>query len=355
MRAFVMAAGYGKRLGGLGEDIPKPLLPLGGVPLIGFALEKLAASGVREAAVNLHHGAEKMRSALGAQAHGVRIRYFHEPQILGTAGGVKNAEAFLCEGGEPFLVINADAPSGADFRAALAHHRAGDFLATLVLRDSPEVEKYGPLEFDEAGRLRAFLGARAPGAPAGALRRAMFTGLSVMSPEMLRHIPPGVASGISKEVYPRLMREGARIGAVLSDAYWMDAGTPSRYLQANLDVVSGAFVPDFPWPPKGFLALEGPPMGWGEGSVEPPLLIGEGVEIRKNARAGPFTVLMGGATLESGAAARESLVFPGGSVARNALLRRCVVGPGAAASPACGEVRGAVFLRSRGREDMGAA
>ncbi len=355
MRAFVMAAGYGKRLRGLGEEIPKPLLPLGGVPLIGFALEKLAGAGVREAAVNLHHGAERIRSALGDEAHGVRIRYFHEPEILGTAGGLKNAEAFLRVGGAPFLVINADAPSGADFQAALAHHRAGDFLATLILRDSPEVEKYGPLELDEAGRLRTFLGARAPGAPQGALRRAMFTGLSVMSPELLRHIPRGVASGISKEVYPRLMRDGARIGAVLSDSYWMDAGTPSRYLQANLDVASGAFVPDFLWPPQGFLALEGPPMEWGEGSVEPPLLIGADVDIRKNAKAGPFTVLMGGATLEGGAAARESLVFPGGTVAQNVALRRCIVGPGAVASARGGQVRATVFLRRRGRYEMGCA
>ena len=117
MRAFVMAAGYGKRLGALGEEIPKPLLPLGGVPLICFALEKLASIGVKEAAVNLHHGAEKIRSALGDYAHGVHIQYFQEPEILGTAGGLKNAEAFLSEKDEPFFVINADAPCGAEFKS----------------------------------------------------------------------------------------------------------------------------------------------------------------------------------------------------------------------------------------------
>ena len=97
MRAFVMSAGYGKRLGALGEEVPKPLLPLGGVPLICFALEKLASIGVKEAAVNLHHCAEKIRSALGDYAHGVHIRYFHEPEILGTAGGIKNAEGFCAK------------------------------------------------------------------------------------------------------------------------------------------------------------------------------------------------------------------------------------------------------------------
>ncbi len=352
MRAFVMAAGYGTRLEALGEEIPKPLLPLGGVPLIGFALEKLAAIGVKEAAVNLHHGAEKIRSALGDYAHGVHIHYFHEPEILGTAGGIRNAEAFLCERNEPFFVINADALCGADLKTALAHHQQGDFLATLILRRSTEAQKYGVLEFDEAGRLRKFLDADAPGIPQGELSQAMFTGLSIMSPEMLSHIPAGVASDISTQVYPRLMESGARVGAVLSDSYWMDVGTPSRYLQANMDVMSGEYAPDFSWPPKGFLLIEGPPMNWGEGGIEPPVLMGPDVVIQKNAKAGPFTAMMAGATLGNHAVARESIVFPGGMVDENAILKRCIVGPGAMASSGSGEVREMVFLRGRERSKM---
>ncbi len=352
MRAFVMAAGYGKRLGALGEVVPKPLLPLGGVPLIGFALEKLAALGVRQAAVNLHHGADAIRSALGECAYGVEIRYFHEPDILGTAGGIKNAEAFLCEDEAPFFVLNADAPCGADLRAALAHHRRGDFLATLVLRHSPEVDRYGALEVDEAGRLRKFLDACAPGTPEGELQRAMFTGLSVMSPAMLRHVPAGVACDIALEVYPALMRSGARIGAILTDAYWMDAGTPARYLRANADVLAGAFVPDFAWPPAGYLLLEGPPVRWGEGSVCPPVLLGPNVVLHKNAQAGPFTTIMGGAILAENAVARETVVFPGGMVAADSVLEGCVVGPEAVAASQGARMSGEVFLRGGAREKM---
>ena len=352
MRAFVMAAGYGKRLGALGEEIPKPLLPLGGVPLIGFALEKLAAIGVKEAAVNLHHGAEKIRSALGGYAHGVHIHYFHEPEILGTAGGIKNAEAFLCEKNEPFFVINADAPCGADLKAALDHHQKGDFLATLILRRSTEAQEYGVLEFDATGRLRSFLDARAPGIPRQKLNQAMFTGLSIMSPEMLSHIPAGVASDISTQVYPRLMESGARIGAVLSDAYWMDVGTPSRYLQANMNVMSGEYAPDFSWPPPEFLLIEGPAMKWGEGSIEPPVLMGPDVVIQKNAKVGPFTAIMAGATLGNHAVARESIVFPGGMIDENSILERCIVGPDALASFCGREVREMIFLRGRERSKI---
>ncbi len=347
MRAFVMAAGYGKRLGALGEEIPKPLLPLGGVPLIGFALEKLASLGVKDAAVNLHHGAEKIRSALGDYAYGVHIHYFHEPEILGTAGGLKNAAAFLCEKNEPFFVINADAPCGADLKTALDHHQEGAFLATLILRRSPEAPRYGVLEFDEAGRLRKFLDTSAPGIPQGELSQAMFTGLSIMSPEMLSHIPVGVASDISTQIYPRLMKQGARIGALLSDSYWMDVGTPTRYLHANMNVMSGEYVPDFSWPTKEFLLLEGPAMKWGEGRIEPPVLIGPDVVIKKNAQAGPFTVIMPGATLGNNAVAQESILFPGGVIDEDSILKRCIVGPDAMASSGSGEVCEMVFLHNK--------
>lgn len=352
MRAFVMAAGYGKRLGTLGVEIPKPLLPLGGVPLIGFALEKLASVGVKDAAVNLHHGAEKIRSALGEYAYGVHIHYFYEPEILGTAGGIKNAEAFLCEKNEPFFVINADALCGADFKTALDHHQEGAFLATLIVRSSPDAPKYGVLELDEAGRLRRFLDANAPGIPQGELSQAMFTGLSIMSPEMLNHIPAGVASDISTQIYPELMKKDVRIGAVLSDSYWMDVGTPSRYLQANMNVMSGEYVPDFSWPTKELLLIEGPAMMWGEGSIDPPVLIGPDVVIQKNAQAGPFTVIMPGATLGNNTKAQESILFPGGVIDDNSILKRCIVGPGAMVSSCNGEVCDVVILHNKEQSNI---
>ena len=294
MRAFVMAAGYGKRLGTLGEEIPKPLIPLGGVPLIGFALEKLAAVGVKEAAVNLHHGAEKIRFALGDYAHGVHLHYFHEPEILGTAGGIKNAEEFLCEHNKPFFVINADAPCGVDLKIALAHHQKGDFIATLILRRSPEAERYGVLEFDESGRLRKFLDAYAPGSPQGELNQAMFTGLSVMSPEMLNHIAAGAASDISAQIYPELIKQDFRVGAVLSDSYWMDAGAPSRYLQVNKDLISGKFAPDFSWPTKEFLLIQGPPHEVGGGKHRAPCIDWPGCCYPQECESGPLHCSHGG-------------------------------------------------------------
>ena len=348
MRAFVLAAGLGVRMGSLGESVPKLLLPLGGVPVIRFALDRLRRAGVKEAVVNLHHRAEAIRAELGESACGVEIRYSFEPEILGTAGGIKQAEAFLRETGGPFFVLNADIISNADLEVALARHQAGGFLATLVLRTSPEAEKFGLLAVDKAGRLRRFLRAEAPGQPAGALTEGMFTGQSVLSPEFLDHIPPGRPCGISEEVYPPLIEGGALIGALVTNSYWADVGTPARYLDAADDLLAGRFVPGMDWPAGGDVLVEGPSMDWGGGVVHPPVLIGKGVRLGRGASAGPFAVLGGGATLGEGASVAHSVLFPGAEVGEKVSLERCIVGPDAlAVSPDGERCIESVFLKGQ--------
>ena len=337
MRAFVLAAGLGIRLGPLGEIVPKALLPLGGVPMVRFALDRLGRAGVSEAVVNLHHRADMVRAALGESVCGVKILYSHEPEILGTAGGLKNAEDFLREGGGSFFVLNADILSGADLGAALARHEEGGFLATLILRASADAEKYGLLTVDEAGRLRRFLRASAPGEGGGATREAMFTGQSVMSPALLDHIPAGRPCGISEEVYPPLIESGAPVGGFLTEAYWADVGAPAMYLDATEDLIAGRHVPAIDWPAGEDMLVEGPPLPWGEGLLRPPVLIGEGVSLKSGATAGPFAVLGSGATLGEGVSAENSVIFPGGRVSDAVSLERCIVGPAAFAAPEGGK------------------
>ena len=332
MRAFILAAGFGTRMGPLGKEVPKPLLPLGGLPVVGFALERLRHVGVTEAVLNLHHGAEAIRKEIGDRSSGIKIHYSYEEEILGTAGGLKKAESFLRETGEPFFVLNADAVSNADLGAAMTHHKEGGFLATLILRREAEAEKFGALSVDESGRLRQFLKAKAPGAPAGAVTEAMFTGQSVLSPEFLDHIPAGRKCGVSEEVYPPLIESGAPLGGILTEAYWADVGTPSRYLEAGADLLGGKFVPDFDWPAGGYVLVQGKPMAWDEGMIEPPVLIGDDAGLRKGAKAGPFTVLGSGAMLNENAEAVRTVVFPGGNIEENSRLERCIVGPGAVAA-----------------------
>ena len=337
MRAFVLAAGLGVRMGPLGEEVPKALLPLGGVAMVEFTLSRLAGAGVSEAVVNLHHRADAIRKHLGDSFRGVALHYSHEPEILGTAGGLKKAEAFLREGRGPFFVLNADIVSEADLEAAMAHHRSGGYLATLILREAADVKKFGALAVDAAGRLRKFLGTKAPGVATENLTEAMFTGQSVLSPEFLDHIPAGRPCGISEAVYPPLMSGGALIGGCLTADYWADVGTPTGYLEAVFDLLAGRFMPTLEWPEGDHTIIDGAPLEWGEGMVYPPVLIGKNVRLERGATAGPFTVLGSDAILEEGADVSHSVVFPGGRVGKKVSLERCIIGADAPALLSEGE------------------
>ncbi|MEK6711559.1 MAG: NDP-sugar synthase, partial [Nitrospinota bacterium] len=154
--------------------------------------------------------------------------------------------------------------------------------------------------------------------------------------------------GISEEIYPPLLASGAPLGAALTDAYWADLGTPGSYLAAQEDLLAGRFVPEFPWPEGDMVLVTGPPVGWGGGRLEPPVLISGGARLERGALAGPFSVLMRDVTLAHGATVSRTVMFPGSRAGRGARLERCIVGPGASAEPAGGEFRGAAFLEGEG-------
>src|SRR6266850_892541 len=133
MRAMILSAGYGTRLWPLTEDRTKPAIPILGKPLVGYVAEYLARYGCKEIVVNLHHRPESVRRALGdGSRFGVKLDYVEEPEILGTSGALDNARALL--DGETFAVVNGKIITDIDLNAALAHHRAQNALATLVLK-----------------------------------------------------------------------------------------------------------------------------------------------------------------------------------------------------------------------------
>tara|TARA_A100001037_G_scaffold306806_1_gene355841 strand:- start:16148 stop:17203 length:1056 start_codon:yes stop_codon:yes gene_type:complete len=327
MRAFILSAGFGQRLGLIGKEIPKALMPLGGVPQIEFALYKLRKCGVKEVGINLHYKSELIKKTLGEDFQGIKLNYFFEEEILGTAGCLKNAEEFLSEKKEPFFVVNCDAPSSIDFMSALEHHSRGNYLATLILRRSPEATSYGILGVDVSGRLIKFLSHYAPNKKNKIMICGMFTGLSVMSPSIFKHIPSNRFCDIAQEIYPKLIYEDERIGAIISELYWADTGTIERFVQVNRDLLSGDFIPDFDWPTDEFLFIEGEKISWGSGFIEPPVLISRKAKIEKDAVASRNSILMSGSCLSKGSKSIGSIIFSNSFVENDLILTDCVVGP----------------------------
>lgn len=236
MKAMVLAAGLGTRLRPITNNIPKPLIPVAGRPLIHYTLNLLKRHNIKEVIINLHYLADMIKKEVGdGSRFGIKVNYSYEPEILGTGGGIKKVEDFFSDG--TFLVINADILVGLDLSDVVRFHKEKGAIATMVLRHDKDVDSYGAIEIDKDGRIRQFLGKiDYKGAP---LRKLMFTGIHVLEPEVLSYIPSNISCCINRTAYPEMISTGERVYGYVMDGYWSDLGTPERYSQAEEDMAKG--------------------------------------------------------------------------------------------------------------------
>ncbi len=232
MKAMILAAGFGTRLRPLTNHTPKPLLPIGGKPLMEWNLLLLRQFGITEVIINLHHLGAQIQSAFGnGSALGMRLRYSHEAVILGTGGGLKQAEPFFL--GQPFLVLNGDTLLELDLGALMAFHKQLGGVATMVVREDPEADRWGLVEVDQDWRVVRVNGRGR--SDSRSLETYMFAGVHVMDPRLLKGIPVGQESSII-DAYQRSLAAGELVGGFLMEGYWSDVGTLARYEQAQRDV-----------------------------------------------------------------------------------------------------------------------
>ncbi len=235
MKAMILAAGLGTRLRPLTDTTPKPLLPVAGTPMIVWNLLLLRRHGIRDVIINLHHLGTMISQALGdGSALGMRILYSHEPVILGTGGGIKQAEAHF--NGEPVLILNGDTLFELDLGALMTFHRERQAAATLVLRKDPEAARWGLVEVTDRAEVVRITG-RGLSEPTATSAR-MFAGIHILHPRLLRYLPPGKECSII-DAYVQGLQEGERIVGYDFDGFWSDVGTPERYAQVGRDAAAG--------------------------------------------------------------------------------------------------------------------
>jgi NDP-sugar pyrophosphorylase family protein len=233
MRAIVLSAGYGTRLWPLTEDRTKPAIPILGKPLVGYVAEYLAAYGIDEIVVNLHHRPESVRRALGdGSSFGVKLYYVEEPLILGTSGALDNTRDFFER--ETFVVVNGKIITDIDLSAALETHRSTNALATLVLLPNTLRERFSVVE-TEAGRVKAFGGL--PDDDAAGPAPLMFTGIQVLEPRIFEYIPRGVFSHSTTDVYPKAIANGEIVAAHVASGKWRELSTLKRYLDISVELL----------------------------------------------------------------------------------------------------------------------
>jgi mannose-1-phosphate guanylyltransferase len=227
VKAILLCAGKGMRFRPVTDAIPKPLLPFLNVALAVAHLRRLREAGIGEVAVNLHHLGDQVERKLGKEPSDLpQLAFFPEPQILGTAGALRNAGRFLEDG--DFLVVNSDAAIEPDFAALIAAHRHSGRSATLLVTENRNPEVYTPLQA-EGDRITAF-GVRGP-------RPLLYTGVCVLAPRLLGRIPPGETALVAHLWQPLLDEGREELGFVLHEGPHADLGRPGDFLRASLEAL----------------------------------------------------------------------------------------------------------------------
>lgn len=224
MKALILAAGLGTRLGSLTRNIPKPMLPVGGRPLLEHIVELLRSHGITEIALNLHYKPDAILNHFGSgDAWGVRLRYSYEAELLGSAGTALRHLAWFYP--DPFLVYYGDVYSDANLSDLMERHRFSGAAATVAVYQAPDPTRHGIVQFDTDGRVRSFV--EKPPADR-VLSNWANSGIYVLNPEVL-HFVTGIPSDFEYDVFPRLLDAGQVIHAYPLTGTLIDIGTPENY------------------------------------------------------------------------------------------------------------------------------
>ena len=318
MQALILAGGEGTRLRPLTSTVPKPVVPLVDRPFIVFMLEWLRGHGVDDVVLSCGHLATGVHNVLGdGSGVGMRLRYVEEPEPLGTGGALKYAESLL---DERFLMLNGDILTDLDVSAQLEQHARTGARATLGLTAVEDPTNYGLVRTAPDGEVTAFV--EKPSADQIDTNR-INAGVYVLERSVLDLLEPGRAASIEREVFPRLVGEG--LYGYLDDGYWLDIGTPERYLAGTFDILEGTVA----------TPVRVPEPDPGGGRVVPPALIASGCRIGEGARVGGRAVLQTGVSVGARTSIERAVVMQGAEVGADCSLHGCIVGPGARIGDGC--------------------
>jgi mannose-1-phosphate guanylyltransferase len=335
MQALILVGGEGTRLRPLTETVPKSVMPLAGRPFLSYMVEWLGRHGVKDVVLACGFGSEKVREVLGEGGE-PRLRYVDEPEPRGTAGAIKFAAELLSD---RFLALNGDVLTDLDLTALMRFHEQRGARATLGLYPVQDATGYGLVRRDDEGAVVEFL--EKPDRP---LPGQINAGTYVLERSVLDLIPDGQLVSIEREVFPQLIGEG--LYALPLDGYWMDIGTPDRYLQATWDILERRVQTAL----GGQLDEEGRLIAADaevaeDASVDGPALVGEGSRIGPQAVIGPRAVIGPDCDIGAGAIVTSSVLHGGCRVGENATLGGTIAAAGveiaAGASVEPGSVIGA--------------
>ena len=327
--------GQGTRLRPLTSNVPKPVVQLVDRPFISFMIEWLREHGIDDVVMSCGFLADGVRSVLGDGSDlGIRLRFVEEPEPRGTAGAVKLAEPML---DERFLMLNGDVLTDIDLTAQMAQHERTGARATLALVPVADPSAYGLVILDEDRAVTEFVEKPKSERKGPNLISA---GAYILERDILDLVPPDRNVSIEREVWPLLVGDG--LYGFPDEAYWLDIGTPDRYLQGTFDIIEGNVRTGLRERLGGdWLAVdEGASIA---GRVIPPALIGSGCVVEEGARVGSLVVLGEDVHIGAGSVVERAVLLDGVRIGRSCELRDCILAPGAVVGDGTKVTGGAVL------------
>jgi len=338
MKAMILAAGKGTRVRPLTYDVPKPMIPLLGKPVMAYLVEHLAKHGVNQIMVNVSYLHEKIEEFFGeGHQFGVQIGYSFEgytkddgevvPEPIGSAGGMKKIQEFGGFFDETTIVLCGDALIDLDLGAALAEHKSKGAIASVITREVPwdKVSSYGVVVTDADGRITQF---QEKPSQEEAKSNFISTGIYIFEPEAIDLIPSGVAFDIGSELFPLLAERGLPFYAQSRPFNWLDIGTMSDYWEVLQSVLTGEVknmeVPGVEIRPGVWTGLN-TSIDWNGTTIEGPVYLGSGVRIEAGVTiTGPCWIGHGSHICE-GAEIVRSVLFEYTRVLHDVTLQEMIV------------------------------
>jgi len=303
MKAVILVGGKATRLEPLTCNIPKAILPVLNTPFLEHVIHHLSRHQVKDIILAQGHLAQPIEGYLGdGNQFGVKLSYIVEDTPLGTAGAVKNAERYL---DETFLVLNGDIFTDLDITAMIDYHQKREAKATIAIAPVDDPTSYGLIETNTQGRVTRFL--EKPGW-SEVTTNMINAGTYVLEPDVLTQIPPQTEVSIEREVFPQLLARGEPVYAYSSPAYWLDMGTPEKYLQLHRDLLSGKS--------SQYALAVGEEVLIGEHSdihptaqIKGPAVIGANCSIGRNVKLSGPLVIGDGCTILEDSVIEESVIW----------------------------------------------
>src|SRR5215467_12599309 len=237
MKGLILAGGKGTRLRPLTLNTPKPIVPVANAPFLLYQIGLMRSGGIGEVILSLSYQPRKIEELLkDGSDYDVRIRYAVEATPLGTGGAFKNAEEYI---DSSTVVFNGDVLTGLDLSAVIKQHQRAGAVATIVLTPVDNPSAYGLVETDSDGWVKRFV--EKPG-PNEVTCNTINAGVYVLEPSVLQYMPKNEPYSFERGLFPTLLENKEPVTAYVSDKYWIDIGTPQKYLEVHQDILSKKFV-----------------------------------------------------------------------------------------------------------------